>query len=238
MVFSLVILSRIGKGMLAFFIAESMTIALFSIGNVCDALTSSKGRKDLIDISLTRLDIRNIILAKLIGANIYNFIFVFSSAIITLCFPIFRKGMGFWEIAYANMITLLILITSIAISSFFSVVSRNNVFFTALISYFIIFLLLGSILLPVPFIERTQNQKLKDIMTKVSFYANPIIMLTRSLGKIDIMRTEYMYDIADPIVGRGFSYPDWRIMAIIHASTSIVLLFLMVMLANRLNFIY
>ncbi len=74
-------------------------------------------------------------------------------------------------------------------------------------------------------------------MTNISLYANPIIMITRSLGKIDIMRTEYMYNIADPVVGRGFSYPDWRIMAIIYTGVSVALLFLTFVLANRLSYI-
>lgn len=93
-------------------------------------------------------------------------------------------------------------------------------------------------MLIVPFIERAQNQKLKDIMTKVSFYVNPIIMLTRSLGKIDIMRTEYMYNIADPVVSRGFTYPDWRIMAIIYTGASVILFFTTFILVKRIEMFY
>jgi len=238
LLFSLVVLSRIGRGILAFFIAEAVVIALFSIGNVCDALASSRTRKEFLDISLTRLGIRNIILAKLIGANIYNLIFVLLSAIISLSIPTFWKGIGFWGIARANIVTFLILVTSTALGSFFSVLYRNNLFFVALTSYFLILVLLGSVMLPVPFIERTQNQKLKDIMTKVFLYANPVIMLTRSIGKIDVMRTEYMYNIADPLVGRGFSYPDWRIMAVIYASVSVILLLLTFMLVGRTFYSY
>lgn len=238
LVFSLIILSRIAKGILAFFIAEAVVIALFSIGNTCDALASSKARKEFLDISLTRLSIRNIVLAKIIGSSLYNLIFIFLSAIISLSIPAFWRDAGLWRIAYVNTVNFLILITVIAISFFFSMVYRSNIFFMALTSYLTIFILLSSVLLPVPFIERIQNQKLKDIMTSVSFYANPIVMLTRSLGKIDIMRTEYIYNIADPVVARGFSYPDWRIMAIIYASASSILLSLTFVLAGKLKIFY
>jgi len=42
------------------------------------------------------------------------------------------------------------------------------------------------------------------------------IMLSRSLGKIDLMRTDYMLSVADAIVGRGVIYPDWRISCTIY----------------------
>lgn len=236
--FSLVILSRIAKGILAFFIAEAVVIALFSIGNICDALASTKAKKEFLDISLTRLSIRNIVSAKIIGSNVYNLVLIFLSAIVSLSVPVFWKGIGLWRIAYVNVVTFLIFITVIAISFFFLTIYRNNIIFTALTSYLVIFILLTSVLLPVPFIERTQNQKLKDIMTRVSFHANPIIMLTRSLGKIDIMRTEYMYNIADPVVARGFSYPDWRIIAVMYAGASLILFSLTFTLVGKLGIFY
>ncbi len=69
-------------------------------------------------------------------------------------------------------------------------------------------------------------------MTKSALYANPVIMLVRSMGKIDIMRTDHIYKIADPIVGRGFTYPDWRIQCIGYFTISFIFILVAILLSQ------
>ena len=129
-------------------------------------------------------------------------------------------------IVYGNIVILTLIFVASVISLFFCTIPRRNVLASIILPYFVILLLLGSVIIVGPFIDRTEDQQVKNLMTKSALYVNPVIILTRSLGKIDIMRTDYMYTIADPLVGRGFSYPDWRISCIIHFVVSFFLLFI------------
>jgi hypothetical protein len=102
---------------------------------------------------------------------------------------------------------------------------------STMLAYIFIFLLMGSIVIPGPIIERMQWPGSKGAMIKAAMHANPLIMTSRALGKfdsrlpeMDIMRTDYMYTLADPIVGYGFTYPDWRHVGFIYVGISSLLL--------------
>jgi len=223
-IFLLVVLSRLGTGLLAFVIAEAVLILLFTPGIICDVFISDIGRRDLHDLALTRLNSRDIILGKLAGANFYNFIVIVFSAIVMFIMAISGRKLNTGGIIYANIALLILMFTSSVIGLVSSVLFPRNIFTAVMLAYVIIFLLIGSIIIPGPVIDRIQNPGIRDTIVKIAIYANPIIMVSRSLGKIDIMRTEYMYVIADPIVGRGFAYPDWRFMGIMYLGISCLLM--------------
>lgn len=221
-IFLLVLLSRLGKSFFALTIAETIVILFFTPGIVCYTFVSNYGRKDIRDLNLTRLQLRNIFFGKLIMSNFYNAIFILFSAIVIIIISFYQK-IGILGFLYANITLLILMFTTSMISLFVCILSSKNIITSAVISYLIILLLLGSVIISGPLIEQTQNPQVRNNIIKISLYANPIIMVSRSFGKIDILRTQYMYNLADPIVGRGFIYPDWRVIGIIYMCSSIFL---------------
>jgi len=222
--FLLVLLARLGTGLLAFILSEALLILLFTPGTVCDAFVSNAGRGDLRDLALTRLSSGAIILGKLVGANFYTCIIILLSALVMCAVSLFHGGLHIWRLIYANMALLILVFAYAVISLAFSVLSRRSILVPAVLAYVLIFLLIGSVVFPGPLIEQMRETKVKTALIKVALYANPLIMTSRALMKVDIMRTEYMYTLADPIVGHGFAYPDWRYAGIIYIGISCLLL--------------
>lgn len=226
--FLLVILARLGTGILAFLIAEAITILLFTSGSICEAFVSQNGRRDFSELSLTRIKQRSIIFAKLITSNLYNFIVLIISDIAIFAL---QNKLDMQGVIYANLV-LLSLMFAITILAFLScMIFHRNSIASIFSIYLVIIFLLSNVLIAGLFIERTENQKAKDLLTNSAIYANPVIMLSRSLGKIDLMRTDYMYSVADSIVGRGVIYPDWRISCIIYLAVSCILLGVAILLS-------
>ncbi|MEK7400720.1 MAG: hypothetical protein AAB116_27560 [Candidatus Poribacteria bacterium] len=207
--FLLVLLARLATGILALFISLSATILLFTPASVINSLISKSARQEINELMLTRINRLGILIIKLIGSNIYNIIILLTSNIIVFTLLYDQQKMTPSGIINANLVLLVIMALSSALAFIF-VISRD-IIISSFFAYLIIAILLFSVIIIGPFIQRTENQQAKDIMAKSSLYINPIITLTRSMGKIDIMRTDYMYNIADPVVGRGFVYPDWRV---------------------------
>lgn len=222
--FLLVLLARLGTGILAFLIAEAIMILLFTPGSICDAFVSQNGKRDFYELSLSQLKQRNIIFAKLITSNLYNFIVVIISDIIIFALLFSQKKFDVHGIIYASLILLTLMLATTILAFLFCMIFRRSLLASAFSAYLVIILLLLNVITAGLFVERTDNQKAKDLLTKSAIYANPVIMLSRSLGKIDLMRTDYMYNIADSLVGRGIIYPDWRISCIIYISVSCFLL--------------
>lgn len=234
LLFFLVLLSGLGKGLLAFILAEAFLIFLLTPGAICSAFISSAGRHELRELVMTRLGSGRILLGKFVGANLYNIIIIMFSALamfaISLSYKNFhtQKQAGsmlyFWGLVYANLTLLILLLTSAAISFAFSMFFRRSILVSAILAYTLTLLLIVSIIIPGPIIARMNSSRAKTAITKVALYANPLIMTSRSLGRVDIMRTRYMYKLADPIVGRGFDYPDWYYTGIIYFVVSCFLL--------------
>jgi len=224
LLFLLVILARLGTGILAFLIAEAITILLFTSGSICDAFVSQNGRRDFSELSLTRIKQRGIIFGKLISSNLYNFIVLIISDIGIFAFLSSQKRFDTQGVIYANLVLLTLMFATAILALLFCMIFRRNSLASIFSIYLIIIFLLFNVIIAGLFIERTENQKAKDLLTNSAIYANPIIMLSRSLGKIDLMRTDYMYNIADAIVGRGVIYPDWRISCVIYLAVSCLLL--------------
>lgn len=234
-IFLLVLLAHLGKGLLAFILAETVLLMLFIPGNVCMAFTSSTARGDFLELTMTRMGSIKILLGKFAGATFYNCIIILLSALIMFAIHFLRGNFNVWHLVFANISLLVVAFVSGVISLLFSVLFRQNTFAAALTSYILIFLLLGSIIIPGPLIGRMQNQRAKAIISKISLHINPLIMVSRTLGNIDIMRTRYMYILADPIVAPGFKYPDWRYTGILYLSVSFILL---IPVYLRLKFTY
>jgi len=209
--FLIVLLVRLGTGIFAFLIAETVMILLFTPGSICDAFVSQAGRRDAYDLAFFRMSKVKLIVGKLIASNLYNFIVVIISDIIIFVLLASQKKFNTQGVLYATLVILTFMFVFSVLSILFCTIFQRNVIASAFFVYSVIILLLFSVIIAGPFLERTENQKVKDLITKSAIYVNPIIMLSRSLGKIDIMRTDYLYNVADPIVGRGFNYPDWRI---------------------------
>jgi hypothetical protein len=207
--FLLVLLAQLATGILALFISLSATILLFTPASVINSLISKSARQEINELMLTRINRLGILMIKLIGSNIYNLIILLISNIIVFTLLYDQQKMTPSGIINANLVLLVIMALSSALAFIF--VPSRNIIILSFFVYLIIAILLSSVIIIGPFIQRTENQQAKNIMAKSSLYVNPIITLTRSMGKIDIMRTDYMYNIADPVVGRGFAYPDWRL---------------------------
>ena len=222
--FLLVLLSRLGKGLLAFILAEALLILLFTPGAVCDAFAGNAGRRDFRDLAMTRLSSRAILLGKLAGANVYICIIILLSALVICVTSLFHKNLHIWRLVCANMALLILVFASAVIGLAFSVLFRRSIFMPTVFSYILILLLIGSIVIPGPLIERMRESKVKAAMIETALYANPLIMTSRALERVDIMRTQYMYTLADPIVSHGFAYPDWRYAGSIYFGISCLLL--------------
>jgi len=222
--FLLVLLVRLGTGILAFLIAEAVMILLFTPGSICDAFVSQAGRRDACDLAFSRMSKVKLIVGKLIASNLYNFIVVVISDFIIFALLASQKKFNTQGVLYATLVLLTFMLVSSVLSILFCTIFQRNAIAPAFFVYSVIILLLFSVIIAGPFLERTENQKAKNLITKSAIYINPIVMLSRSLGKIDIMRTDYLYNVADPIVGRGFTYPDWRISCTAYLIVSCLLL--------------
>jgi hypothetical protein len=220
-IYILVLQAQLGKGILAFILAEASLILLFTPGAVCIAFSSSAGRSDLQALFLTRLKPSSIIPGKLAGANLYTFITVVLSALVMFAAAIFRSDLSLWPLIRANAALMVLMFASSAIGLAFAVLFRRNIRTSIALSYLLIVLLIGSVIIPGPVIGRMSSSGVKSAVVKIALYANPIIMTSRALGNVDLMRTLYMYKLADPIVGRSlWAYPDWRYAALIYLVVS------------------
>ena len=209
--FSLVLLIRIANGILALFISLSVTILLFTPASIINSFISKSARREISELIFTKIKRSPIILYKLIVSNIYNIAIILIINIIIFIFLYDYQKMTPSGIIKANLVIFVIMIFSSALAIIIVSLLNRSLIASSFCAYLIISVLLFSVIIIGPFILITENQRAKDIMTKSALNVNPVIMLVRSVGKIDIMRTEYMYNVADPIVGRGFAYPDWRI---------------------------
>lgn len=223
-IFYLVLLSRLGRGLLAFILAEAILILLYTPGAIYDAFASNAGRGQIRELTLTRLSPGTILLGKLAGASFYNLIIILVSALAMFRIWLFCGGFHLSRLVYANLALLILLYASAAISLAFSSMFRRSTLIPTILAYTLILLLMGSVLVVGPVIDGVDNPRAKTVMTTLALYANPLVMTSRTLGTIDIMRTEYMYRIADPIAGRGFTYPNWYFAAIIYFTISCILL--------------
>ena len=223
LLFILVLLSRLGSGLLAFILAEVLLILLFTPGTVYYAFASSANRADFRHLALTRLSSGTILTGKLAGANLYTFMIIIVSAFAMCGVSLSHRHLHIWRLICANLALLILMLASTAIGLGFSVLFRRSIAVPAILAYILIFLLIGSIVIPGPLIERMRGTA-KATAIRVALCASPLIMTSRALGRIDIMRTRYMYNLADPIVDYGFTYPDWYRAGIVYIGISCILL--------------
>jgi len=223
-IFLLVLLSRLGRGLLAFTLAETLLVMLFIPGAVCNAFASDAGKGDLRILSSTPLSSGKIVLGKLAGANLYTCLIIAFSAVAMFAAAIIRSDLHIWRLICANIVILILAFASAVIGLASSLLFRRNVFASSAFSYALILVLIVSIIISGPFIKGIRNSQAKSTIIKLALYANPLVMASRALGRIDIMRTRYMYELAEPIVGRGFSYPNWYSAGIIYFVTSCLVL--------------
>lgn len=224
LLFCLVLLSHLGKGLLAFILAETVLILLFTPGAVCRSFASNARRGDLRDLVLTRLSAPGILLGKFAAADIYTFLVIAFSAMIMCVAAFFRSDLHLWRLICANVALLILVFSSGVVGLAFSIMLRGNSLVAYILTYMFIILLIGSVIIPGPFMERIQSSKTKSAMTKLALYANPLVMTSRALGRIDLMRTRYIYVLADPIVNWGFTYPDWYAAGILYSVISFIIL--------------
>lgn len=224
LLFLLMLLSRLGRGMLAFILAETLLILLFTPGAVCRSFASNAGQGDLRDLALTRLSAPAILLGKLAVADFYTFAVIAFSAIVMCAASLFRADLDVWRLVCANTALLVLGFSSTVMGLAFSMMFRRSSFVAYALVYVLIFLLIGSVIIPGPLMERIQSGKAKTAITELALYANPLIMTSRALGRVDLMRTRYTYILAGPIVSWGFTYPDWYVAGIIYFAISCLLL--------------
>lgn len=219
-IFLLILLTQIGKGLLAIFFSEAILFLLFNPGAVCATFSSDSSRRSIRDLTLTKMSPLSIFLGKLAGANFYSFIIIILSFLIILIASLFHKNLKLQPLIFAHIALIAIAFASSTIGLIFSVIFQRNNFTSALFAYIIILMLIGSVIIPGPVITRIKNQEIKSSVSNVALYISPFIMISRSLGNIDIMRTQYMYQIADPIVAPGFNYPYWHYAGVLYFGVS------------------
>ncbi len=221
LLFCLVLLSDLGKGLLAFILAETVLILLFTPGAVCRSFRQG----DLRDLALTRLSASAILLGKFVAADIYTFLITTFSAIIMCAVALFHSDLYVWRLICANIALLILVFSSAVIGLAFSIVLRRNSLVAYILIYMLILFLIGSVIIPGPLMERVQSKRAKAAMAKLALYANPLIMTSRALEMRDLMRsTTYMYVLAAPILDWGFTYPDWYSAGIVYSVISLILL--------------
>ena len=93
LLFCLALLSHLGKGLLAFILAETVLILLFPPAAVCRSFAGNARRGDLRDLALTRLSAPAILLGKFATADIYTFLVVAFSAIVMCAAAFFRSDL-------------------------------------------------------------------------------------------------------------------------------------------------
>jgi hypothetical protein len=145
------------------------------------------------------------------------------SALIMCGASLFRGDFHIWRLIFANLALLILMFASTAIGLGVSVLLHRNIAVSAALAYILIFLLIGSIVIPGPLIERMRGTA-KATAIRIALYASPLVMTSRALGRIDIMRTRHMYNLADSIVDHGFTYPDWYRAGIAYIGISFILL--------------
>lgn len=223
-IYLLVLLSRLGSGLLAFTLAETILVLLFIPGAVCNAFASNAGQSDIRDLAQTRLSSEAILLGKLAGANLYTYATIVLSGLVTCAVSLFHQNLHIWRLVCTNIALLILMFASTVVGLASSILFRRNILASVILVYALILLLIASIIIPSPLIERTLEPETKAAIINIALYANPLIMTSRAFGKVDIMRTDYMYKLADPIVGRGFTYPNWYSVGIIYFCISCFLL--------------
>ncbi|MBM3211065.1 hypothetical protein FJZ33_02530 [Candidatus Poribacteria bacterium] len=218
--FLLILLSHIGKGILAVVLSEALLLLLFSSGTIFASFSGESNRRDLLSLSLTRLSSFSIFWGKFLGASLYNSFIIFLSASTMIIISLLDKKLHIQSLIFAHLGLIIISFASSVIGLAFS---NLGGFKGAFLAYIVIFLLIGSVIIPGPALTRIDNHEVKSLISKIALHANPFVMLSRSLGKIDIMRTQYLYQVADPVVGPGFTYPDWRYVAFLYLLVSILI---------------
>ena len=223
-IFPLVLLLHIGKGLLAMTLAETIIVLFFAPGAVIRSFGSREGFDDICSLSLTRLSSVNIVSAKFAGTLVYNFLFVIISTagMFTLSFA--RGNFSVWLLGLSTVTLAVFAIAAAAIGMASINFFRRNALAAGVLSYTLVVLLVGGVVMAGPFIEHTQNRNIKHAIASVALHVNPVVIASRSLGTVDIMRTRYMYVVADPIVGPGFTYPDWGKSILIYIVFSCLLL--------------
>lgn len=223
LMFFLILLAYLGRGILAFVLAESLLILLFTPGIVYSTFSSQNERRNFNELILTQLSSPAILLGKLVTADIYTLIIIVISGIAMCIMGIFRSELQIWRLICVNISLLILVFLSSMIGLIFSMMFRRNTSTGGILAYMLVFLLIGSAIIPSPLIERLQSNEAKTVIINVVLYVNPLIMVSRALTTIDLMRTRYIYDLADPIVNRGFSYPDWYLTGAIYLGISLLL---------------
>ncbi|MFC1714495.1 hypothetical protein ACFL6S_12575 [Candidatus Poribacteria bacterium] len=224
LLFLLVLLLYLGRGVLAFILAETLLILLFTPGAVCRSFKLNIRQGELRALSLTRLSTPAILLGKLAVADFHTFVVIAFSGIAMCAASLFRADLGLWRLVCANTALLILGFSSAVTGLAFSMLLRRSSFASYALVYTLIFLLIASVIAPGPLMERMHSSKAKTAIAKLAVYANPLIMTSRALGRIDIMRTRYVYILADPIVSWGFTYPDWYTAGGIYLAISCLLL--------------
>ena len=224
LLFSLVLLAYLGRGILAFVLAESLLILLFTPGTVFKAFSSDSRHGNFQELALTRLSSPAILLGKLIAADLYTFILIILSAIVMCSVAIFHSNLSIWRLLYANAALLILIFSSSVVGLAVFMILRWSRFTGYVLIYALIILLISNVIILSPLIERLQSNRAKDAIVKFALYTNPLIMAARALGNMDLMRSRYIYDMADPIVNRGFTYPSWYFIGGIYFAASCLLL--------------
>lgn len=227
--FLLAMVYKLGAGAPALVTALVFLLILLPPGVTCNALTNQKTHDLITDMSFAPLNRKLLVFAKFTITNVYNVVFIVLSII--FMYIRYNENVGILQLLKVGLALILLNFTLASLSMSFSLVLNRILSFA--LSYLLSCALLSNIFLCGALVERLSDQGVKNLLTTIAMHTNPAIMVLRSLGKIDILRTQYLYNLADPIVGRGFSYPEPYVCWAIYFGLLILINSLNLIFANR-----
>lgn len=199
---------RLGTPYHLFFLSE-LFLTLFVVPVVTSKSIINLCRR-WKELSLTPVKSIEVLLGSLISGQFYVLLFLLCSFIVTNIITPFKWDIPFLTI-FSIHIFLLICIWAYSAITALSVILTRNFLFSLLLTYFIISLFVGGIILATPMKYHIDNlESVKTIVMNI----NPIVAVCGIL-RLDIFRTQYLYELA-PIGSSVLAYPAWERIGLWH----------------------
>jgi hypothetical protein len=202
----LILAARLGNLVRIFFLAETGLI-LFAAPLMTSGAVSTEIRKGNAEqLFISPLRFSEILLVKLVSWEIYNFIFLILSFIISTVFIGFKNYLPVLSIIKIHLILLIYLYACGAIGILCSAICKNFLY-AAEMAYAILAVLISDVVLIKPFIR--WGFKASSIIS-LALYVNPFTPICAIL-ELDIFRTQSginLYDLS-PVASYGYTFPAW-----------------------------
>jgi hypothetical protein len=122
-----------------------------------------------------------------------------------------RVAAGAVPLSGGLLAQLVIFTFCILLGSVFALVrcSGSELFFAQLVTVFVACALLGTVFYADPVIEARQDPETRSVVIGAVLSANPVMAISGSLLRHDLLRQELMYGKISVIASYRVSYPEW-----------------------------